>query len=320
MKDKVKNYGQYLTPHIVSNFMCALINKPSDSAILEPSAGEGIFLKNLANNGFTNLKAYEIDKTLVNNSEINIKYLDFLSTPTKEEYDVVIGNPPYVRWKNIDESIKEKLSNNHYWKDVVNGLSDLLYPFIYKSIDLLKENGELIFITPRFWTKTQHSKELRNHILKNGELEYLILFNEMKIFKNVSSDILIFKFNKKRTGNPIKIINALSKKSLNENHLKELVEIINKLDFVDYLENKEFEAYNHEQFTSSNSWNPIPPKIRDKLKKIEESSRNNSPKIEFKNNGSKIDYYLNSLLTNEDLNNFNLSITSALTVSLLANL
>ena len=63
MKEK---YGQYMTPEKIVKFMVSLITKDRDANILEPSAGEGIFLKVLKENGFNNVVAYEIDEDYVN--------------------------------------------------------------------------------------------------------------------------------------------------------------------------------------------------------------------------------------------------------------
>ncbi|MEM0453818.1 MAG: N-6 DNA methylase [Sulfolobales archaeon] len=62
--------------------------------------------------------------------------------------DVVIGNPPYVRWRNIPTGWREMFKRSSYWSRVVNGLSDLTYAFIYHSVNMLKPGGELVFITP----------------------------------------------------------------------------------------------------------------------------------------------------------------------------
>lgn len=55
----------------------------------------------------------------------------------KRKFDVVVGNPPYVRAKNIDEEIKPSLEN---WK-VVTGNADLYIPFYQLGIELLKDHG-----------------------------------------------------------------------------------------------------------------------------------------------------------------------------------
>jgi len=59
MKNK---FGQYFTPEIVADFMIGLATISSESKILEPSCGEGVFLELFQKKGYENLTAYEIDK------------------------------------------------------------------------------------------------------------------------------------------------------------------------------------------------------------------------------------------------------------------
>ncbi len=72
VKNSTKNkYGQYFTPEVVANFMLELADISTNSSILEPSCGEGIFLKLLYDKGFDNVTAYEIDEE----KEISLNFL-----------------------------------------------------------------------------------------------------------------------------------------------------------------------------------------------------------------------------------------------------
>lgn len=188
-----KSLGQYFTPSYISDFMVSLSNKSFDVNVLEPSAGEGVFLSSLSQKGFKNISAYEIDTTLNNHSSIKIKYESFIKQDVNN-FDLIIGNPPYIRWKNIPEEMKLELSNNSLWKIHFNSLCDYLYIFILKSIEALNENGELIFITPEYWMHTTHSLSLRNYMIENGYFEKIIHFKETPIFDKVASSIIIFKY------------------------------------------------------------------------------------------------------------------------------
>jgi len=176
-----KSFGQFFTPQFVADFMLSLSNKSNKSKVLEPSAGEGVFLNSLYKNQYTNVIAYEIDKNLKNTSSLNINYKSFISEEIKN-VDLVIGNPPYIRWKNIPDNMKSELNTNVLWKKYFNSLCDYLYIFILKSIEALKENGELIFITPEYWMHTTHSISLRNYMIDNGYFEKIIHFKETPIF------------------------------------------------------------------------------------------------------------------------------------------
>lgn len=217
MKKNVKELGQYFTPEIIANFMVKLSNIDKDKNILEPSCGEGIFIKCLENNKYLNIDAFEVDTTLNNISNTKIIYESFISQEILKKYSLIIGNPPYIRWKNLEENLKKELEYNVLWNKYFNSLCDYLYIFILKSIKLLEDNGELIFITPEYWMHTTHSISLRNYMVEKGYFEKIIHFSETPIFDGVSSSIIIFKFIKNTNINPeIKFIEYKNTKKINE--------------------------------------------------------------------------------------------------------
>jgi len=259
-----KSLGQYMTPKFVAEYMSSLISKPQSASVLEPGAGEGIFLEVLYEKGFENVKAYEIDERLGEKSPIKITYCDFLKIPPNPTFDVVIGNPPYVRWKNIPEEWRRLFKKNKYWSKIMNGLCDLTYAFIYHAVNFLKNYGELIFICPLFWTETVHGKHLREHLSKNGSVELLVNLNEAKVFGQVSSTIVIFKYVKQVKLPYVKIVEYRSKQPVTPqvtNKISTLIKSLElhprKLDFC--IEDDSYRAYLSEQFVGGEPWHPIPP-------------------------------------------------------------
>ena len=192
MKEKNK-YGQYFTEGVVANFMASLISHKKDAPILEPSCGKGIFLKMLQENGFTNVCAYEIDRELAREFP-QVKYESFISSPISEKFDVVIGNPPYIRWKNLEPELKDELQQNPLWNKYFNSLCDYLFIFILKSIEQLNDNGELLFICSDYWMNTTHSQTLRNYMCQNGYFESIYHFKEAPLFEKVCASFVIFKY------------------------------------------------------------------------------------------------------------------------------
>lgn len=199
IKQKQKNkFGQYFTPKDFADFMIELADIRNESAILEPSCGEGIFLELLQNKGYKNLTAFEIDTDLANDFDF-VRYESFVSAEIEKTFDLVIGNPPYIRWANLEQNLKDELLSNELWNRYFNSLCDYLYIFILKSIELLNENGQLIFICPEYWLNTTHSISLRNYMVENGYFEEIYHFNETPIFDNVRVSIIIFKFVKSKS-------------------------------------------------------------------------------------------------------------------------
>lgn len=192
MVDKNK-YGQYFTISLIADFMVSLITHAKECKVLEPSCGKGVFLEQLIKKGFKNLAAYEIDPSLGKSFDF-IQFKSFLSVSTEEKYDVVIGNPPYIRWKNLEPELKEELEFNELWNKYFNSLCDYLFIFILKSIEHLNDHGELIFICTEYWMNTTHSIALRNYMCQKGYFTEIYHFKETALFEKVTASFIIFKF------------------------------------------------------------------------------------------------------------------------------
>lgn len=246
IKQNSKNkFGQYFTPKVVAEFMIDLANITQKSKILEPSCGEGIFLALLQEKGFNNLLAYEIDQELATDFPF-VHYESFISAKIDEKFDLIIGNPPYIRWKNLEEELKQELSNNPLWNRYFNSLCDYLYIFILKSIELLNENGQLIFICPEYWLNTTHSVSLRNYMVQNGCFEQIYHFNETPIFDKVNVSTIIFKFVKgKQEAKKITVAKFYANQKLTQ-------ETLNSLKNKTYLKDAEYLEVS--QFKTNERW------------------------------------------------------------------
>ncbi len=198
---KTKNkYGQYFTPLELAKYIVSIATTPKEASVLDPCAGKGVFIEALQEAGYQNIDAIEIDKALRKDNPYKfIKYKSYVTYAfSNKKYDLIIGNPPYIRWRNIEPCLKEELKESELWQKYCNNLSDYLFIFILKSIELLKNNGELIFICPSYWFTTTHTSSIRNYILEHGYFEKIIDLKELPIFKNAIGSLLIFKFIKLR--------------------------------------------------------------------------------------------------------------------------
>ncbi len=257
-------YGQYFTPKTVAGFMIDLADIPINANVLEPSCGEGIFLELLQKKGFNSITAYEIDYSLAKNFPY-VKYESFVTADIKDRFDLIIGNPPYIRWKNLEDELKNELLNSHLWNKYFNSLCDYLYIFILKSIELLNENGQLIFICPEYWLNTTHSISLRNYMVQNGYFEKIYHFNETPIFEKVTVSIIIFKYIKsKQTKSTIDV----SKYYVNQ---KLTTETINNLK--QKTQTEDIEHLTISQFKINERWLLCTDAIKDELKVLESSCK-----------------------------------------------
>lgn len=218
-----KSYGQYFTPSHIARFMVDMADLPEDAQVLEPSCGEGVFLDVLHYQGFDNVTAYEVDKSLLYRHDVI--YESFISAKIDKKFDLVIGNPPYIRWKNLDNDLKIELQSSELWLKYCNSLCDYLYIFIIKSVDLLKDGGQLIFICPEYWLNTSHAQKMRDFMLSRGYIDTIISFNESVIFEGVTSSSIIFKYIKSQKNNKIVKVTQLSKsKKIDEKFLWDIAQ------------------------------------------------------------------------------------------------
>jgi adenine-specific DNA-methyltransferase len=255
-------FGQYFTPEIIADFMIELSDISNSSHILEPSCGEGIFLKLFQEKGFCNVSAYEIDEDLAQEFS-GVCYESFVSAKIDKTFDLIIGNPPYIRWKNLENDLKQELSTNPLWNNYFNSLCDYLYIFILKSIELLNENGQLIFICPEYWMNTTHSISLRNYMVANGYFEEIYHFNETPIFDKVTVSIIIFKFVKsKKKTDKIKVAKFYANQKMTSDTLHNLKYRIPIKD-AEYLEVT--------QFKSNERWLLQTDEVREELSILEKN-------------------------------------------------
>ena len=248
-RDKNK-FGQYMTPELISKFMVDLITHENTGRCLEPSCGDGSFLRALRDKGYNNVDSYEIDPTIIN-KEFQTFNESFLGASTAGLYDVVVGNPPYIRWKHLEEPLKKELSINKLWNTYCDSLCDYSLAFILKAVESLKENGELIFITPDYWFTTSHANRARNYLLENGSITDVYHFNETPIFNGVKVSLIIFRYVKGVKVDKVNVYKHNSTRKMTENDLQNIPS--NKI----------------KQFTKGNRWLLIPDDVSERLRRFE---------------------------------------------------
>lgn len=181
----ISTLGQVFTPHFIVETMLKMIK--NNGRFLEPSCGDGAFYKNLPKNKI----GIEIDPSVI--TDPNVLNIDFFSYSLDEQFDTIIGNPPYVRYQDIREATKKLLIP---YSDIFDLRSNLFLFFIYKSILHLKVSGELIFITPRDFFKNTSSIKLNQFIFSQGTITDIIDLGDKKVFDVAQPNCIIWRFEK----------------------------------------------------------------------------------------------------------------------------
>ncbi|MEL7592239.1 MAG: Eco57I restriction-modification methylase domain-containing protein [Anaerolineaceae bacterium] len=98
---------------------------------------------------------------------------------TKDGFDVVIANPPYVRSEKLGD-LKTELKEAY--PKVYRGTADLYVYFFVRALDLLRKNGQLAFITSNKYLRAKYGEGLREFLSEKMRFDTLIDFGDLPIF------------------------------------------------------------------------------------------------------------------------------------------
>ena len=115
----------------------------------------------------------------------------------KDGFDVVIGNPPYVQLQKNRDAATE-LESQKYKTFARTG--DIYMLFIEKGNRLLKESGNLIFITNSAWLRTAFGEKLKTFFANETSLKKVIDLSDCDLFENAAVLTTIIHLQKGRSG------------------------------------------------------------------------------------------------------------------------
>lgn len=99
-------------------------------------------------------------------------------------FDIIIGNPPYVCARNLDDKAKQNLQN---WSVCSTGNPDLYIPFFQIGLENLSDNGILGFITMNTFFKSVNGRALREYFAKQKVSFRIIDFGTLQVFRSKST-------------------------------------------------------------------------------------------------------------------------------------
>lgn len=232
--------GSYYTPDYISNFVVQHVANNFDNvkhlSILEPSVGDGSFVKAFNNTVFpSSIDKYSItaiDKIEVElekakrissinkkkNSKYNFIKEDFLTytADPKYRYNLIIGNPPYIKKSILKKGQIKACSMIHATANLESVSIKNIWPaFLIKSCQLLKKDGIIAFILPSDLLQLNFSKELRTFLTSTFDRTEIFTFDEL-LFDCKGQDTILFIGFKKST-NPGQYYSHIS----NLNQLKD---------------------------------------------------------------------------------------------------
>lgn len=99
-------------------------------------------------------------------------------------FDVLIGNPPYIRSESLDVDDKEILDKKY---EYYNKGADLYVAFFALGLEILKKKGVIAYITSNKYHRGGYGKSIRRHFVSNTKIEWIIDFDNAAVFKDLAA-------------------------------------------------------------------------------------------------------------------------------------
>lgn len=206
-RKKGRSLGYVPTPPEMVTFMVKLaeLNCRGPCSVLEPACADAPFLKKFLklHGEHHNYIGVEIDSgvmeftTTHRHPNIRLVNEDFLLWDTTERFDIIIGNPPYgIVGEASHYPIYHLMDRKAEYKRRIKtwkGKYNIFGAFTEKSVQLLKPNGQLIFILPTTWLILDDFALLRQYLAQNGLVE---VFYVGRVFPKVNVSAVVLRFTK----------------------------------------------------------------------------------------------------------------------------
>lgn len=135
-------------------------------------------------------------------------------------FDIIIGNPPYLKEGRANKAIFEAVKDSPYYQ----GKMDIWYMFACRGIDMLKPDGSLCFIATNNWVTSSGAKKLRQKINTDAQIIQLCDFKDYMIFKTASIQTMIMQFKKNKAAQSYQF----DLRNLLGTELEDVVQLLNK--------------------------------------------------------------------------------------------
>jgi hypothetical protein len=112
-------------------------------------------------------------------------------------FDVVFGNPPYIRIQAMREWASEQVE--YYakkYKAASKGNYDIYVVFVEKALSLLNKNGKLGFILPHKFFNAQYGEPLRGVLASGKHLSKIVHFGDQQVFSGATTYTCLMFLNK----------------------------------------------------------------------------------------------------------------------------
>ena len=194
--------GAYYTPPAIASFILHWgINGSTDADILEPSCGDGVFLKQIARENMlfhhataVEYEAAEAEKAraigLHDSEVINADFHRFC-LDTEQRFNLVVGNPPFIRYQYYDEG-QQELAGEIFKKAGLkrSKLTNAWVTFVVGCSLLLKETGKMGFVIPSELLQVTYAQQLRKYLATSFNKINIISFENL-VFEEIQQEVVL---------------------------------------------------------------------------------------------------------------------------------
>lgn len=223
--------GAYYTPLPLAEMMVKLFVKDkSIRKVLEPSCGDGVFIDALDAMSmikqFDNVTGIEIEqeeaeklKKRVKESKkiqiLNQDFFDYFEKENNKKFDLILGNPPYIRYQYLEEKQRTLMSDILVSQGMKsNKLVNTWVGFTVACVNLLSDNGKIAFVIPAEILQVAYAEDLRLFLADHLSKITLITFEEL-VFPDIEQEIVVFVGEKGNEEKGIRIIELNNLDDLN---------------------------------------------------------------------------------------------------------
>jgi adenine-specific DNA methylase len=198
--DKLR--GGFYTPLPIAEFVLKwALNGNPDADILEPSCGDGKFLEGLRELDlpYHSLTGIELNEEEAAKAEaVGLPRTQLLNADfhtycnhTEQRFDVVVGNPPYIRFQYFEPQQQVEAENIFIRAGLkYSRLTNAWVSFVVGATLLLKEKGRIGFVIPAEVLQVSYAEQLRTFIAKHYNKINIVSFEKL-VFPGIQQEVVL---------------------------------------------------------------------------------------------------------------------------------
>lgn len=201
--------GGYYTPSEIADFLTDWALSDANATSMEPSCGDGAFIQSLARRyaslGATpeqvkarifgvELYPHEAEKAgkygaaIINDDFFSV-YQEHIRD--KRAFDVVVGNPPFIRYQNFEETYRTRAFSLVREAGIsLNRLTNIWIPFLILSAECLSQSGRLGMVIPAELFQVDYAAETRKYLARKFDRLTIITFRKL-LFEGAQQEVIL---------------------------------------------------------------------------------------------------------------------------------